>query len=71
MEPKTIEEKGLEYRIRKALKEKPMCSEDLLFELGIEPGGGELVFPLRRLTEQGIISRRKTYIYELRRNGGS
>ena len=59
------EEKELKDRIIAALKKKPMCSEDLLSALHIEPGGGETVYPMQELEKQGIVSRRKTYIYEL------
>lgn len=55
-----------EKQIITALKNKPLCSENLLYELGISPGGGELVIPIRNLIEHGIIIKRKTFIYELR-----
>ena len=46
-------------RIISALENKPLLTEELLEALGYEPGGGELVFPIRELMEEGKIMREK------------
>lgn len=63
----TVDDEELEKRIIAALEDKPLCSEDLLHSLGIEPGGGEAAVAIRSLFGQGIISRRETFVYELKR----
>jgi hypothetical protein len=63
----TIDDEELEKRIIAALEDKPLCSKDLLHRLDIEPGGGEAVGALWSLMRQGIISRRETWLYELKR----
>lgn len=62
-----MHDEEMEKRIIAALEEKPLCSEDLLHRLGIEPGGGEAAVAIRSLLGQGIISRRETFVYELKR----
>ena len=54
-----------EKRIIEALEEGPLCTEDLLQNLGIEPGGGETVIAIQGLMEQRIIKRYRTFVYEL------
>lgn len=54
-----------EERIIEALRDGALPTENLLSNLGIEPGGGELVLSVRRLMEQKTIKRYKTFIYEL------
>lgn len=58
-------------RIISALETKPLLTEELLEVLGYEPGGGELVFPIRELIEEGKIMREKvdTFRYSLRAVG--
>ena len=63
----TVDDEELEKRIIAALEDKPLCSEDLLCRLGIEPGGGEAAVAIRSLMGQGIIRRRETFVYELKR----
>ena len=46
-------------RIISALERKPLLTEELLDALGYELGGGELVFPIRELIEEGKIMREK------------
>jgi len=62
-----MDDEEIADRIVAALEDKPMCSEDLLHTLGIEPGGGEAVVAIRSLFGQGIIRRRETWIYELKK----
>jgi len=54
-------------RIISALESKPLLSEELIEALGYESGGGELVFPIRELMEEGKIMREKedTFRYSL------
>jgi len=49
-------------RILAALETKPLLTEELLEALGYEPGGGELVFPIRELMEEGEIMREKVRV---------
>ena len=49
-------------RIISALESKPLLTEELLEALGYEPGGGELVFPIRELMEEGKIMREKVQL---------
>lgn len=60
-----------EERIIEALRDGALPTEDLLSNLGIEPGGGELVPSLRRLMEQRIIKRHETFIYALVEDTGN
>ena len=60
------EEKDKE-RILTALETKPLLTEELLEALGYEPGGGELVFPIRDLIEEGKIMREKVDTFRYRR----
>lgn len=54
-----------EERIIEVLRDGALSTEEMLNNLGIEPGGGELVLSLRRLMEQRIVKRHETFIYEL------
>ena len=63
---KMNEEKDKE-RILTALETKPLLTEELLEALGYEPGGGELVFPIRDLIEEGKIMREKVDTFRYRR----
>jgi len=54
-------------RIISALEGKPLLTEELLEALGYEPGGGELVFPIRELMEEGKIMREKVDTFRYRR----
>ena len=62
-----MDDEEMGKQIITALEEKPLCSEDLLHRLGIEPGSGEAAVAIRSLMGQGIIRRRETFVYELKR----
>ena len=62
-----MHDEEMEKQIITALEDKPLSSEDLLHRLGIEPGGGEAAVAIRSLMGQGIIRRRETFVYELKR----
>ncbi len=61
-----MDDKEMEKRIIAALEDKPLCTEDLLQRLGIEPGSGEAALAIRSFLGQGIIRRRETFVYELK-----
>ena len=54
-----------EKDIIEVLRDGPMCTEELLHKLEIEPGGGELVPAIQNLMEKGIVKRHSTFVYEL------
>ena len=40
---------------------KPLRTGELLHKIGLDPGGGELAYPMRRLLKRGIIKRHEIF----------